>query len=320
MKPDSARKPTLSAADLDGPATLIAPVPPMPDEADPFAISSGNRVEQQLGQILVNQGRLSPREVKQISDEQRLTGQRFGEIAIRLGLLTKHDLVEALYTQYDYPFVPRKERTVSTRVSMAFHPEGGFARSIRTLRSQLMTSWFKPRSPHNVLSLSGVARHEGRSYVAANLAVAFAQLGERTLLIDADLRHPAQHRYFKLHGRLGLAGLLAGRGDISEITRLKHIPQLAVLPAGATPPNPQELLARRRFTELIEDLSQNFDVILVDTAAAESEADALVVAERTRGACLVARRNATPLNELASFRDRLTKAGVEIVGVVFNEY
>jgi chain length determinant protein tyrosine kinase EpsG len=304
----------MSDPDRNGPITQINP------EREFVEVRSIDAAEQLLGSLLIDAGTLSKKDVERIVGEQNRTGRRFGEVAQRLGLVKRDDLEAALYRQFDFPYVAKGDRSVSSKVSMAFHPGGPLARAIRTLRSQLMTSWFDGRPERNVLAIAGVGRGEGRSFIAANLAVAFAQLGERTLLIDADLRRPAQHVFFKLHGRLGLSGLLAGRGGLSEITRVQAIPHLSVLPAGAIPPNPQELLARRRFTELMDDLAQNFDVILVDTAAAESESDALVVARRTRGAMLVARRDQTSLQRLGLFRARLDKAGVESVGVIFNDH
>ena len=87
---------------------------------------------------------------------------------------------------------------------------------------------------------------EGRSYITANLAVLFSQMGKRTLVIDADLRKPRQHRIFGLPGKIGLSALLAGRAGAEVMCDIPQLPGLTVLPAGVLPPNPQELLSRPR--------------------------------------------------------------------------
>src|SRR6185295_31397 len=118
-----------------------------------------------------------------------------------------------------------------------------------------------------VLTIVGTERGEGRSHLAANLAVVFSQLGERTLLIDADMRHPRQHELFKLPNKSGLSSMLAGRTERNEAQRIPAFLDLSVLPSGATPPNPVELLGRPVFTQMIEDYAGEYDVILLDTPA-----------------------------------------------------
>src|SRR3712207_4681642 len=101
-----------------------------------------------------------------------------------------------------------------------------------------------------------------------SLAVLFSQMGKRTLVIDADLRKPRQHRIFGLPGKIGLSALLAGRAGAEVMCEIKQLPGLTVLPAGVLPPNPQELLSRPQFQRLIQSLRGMYEVILVDTPAA----------------------------------------------------
>src|SRR6185436_9716186 len=117
------------------------------------------------------------------------------------------------------------------------------AEELRGLRTQLMIRWAKAGVQHRVLAIVSPGAGEGRSYVAANLAVAFSQLGERTLLIDADLRRPRQHHIFNVSDRIGLSAVLSGRAGRSAVAPVPEFGALSLLTAGARPPNPQELLA-----------------------------------------------------------------------------
>ena len=170
------------------------------------------------------------------------------------------------------------------------------------------------------MAVMGVESGVGRSFIAANLAVVFAQLGERTLLIDANLRRPTQHLMFRLPNKRGLSGILSGRGSVEQIARFSFLPELAVLSAGPLPPNPQELLARERFAHLLDDLVSEYDVILVDTPAAQESADAQTIAHRSKGAVLIARRDHTPIEQLSELDASLQQAGVSVMGLVFNDY
>jgi protein-tyrosine kinase len=199
---------------------------------------------------------------------------------------------------------------VSSRVITAFKPASRIGESMRALRSQLMIRWF-PRVPHRpALTIAGVGRTEGRSFVTANLAVAFAQNGQRTLLIDADLRNPIHHTLFRIRRKRGLAAILAGRASIDAVVDIQAVPGLSVLPAGALPPNPQELLARPSFDTLLAELAERFSVILIDTSVAADSADSQWIARRTRGALMVARRDHTSFAQLNDLDATLRQADV----------
>jgi Mrp family chromosome partitioning ATPase len=130
-----------------------------------------------------------------------------------------------------------------------------------------MLRWFKLDLRLKHLAIVSPGREEGRTYLAANLAVVFSQLGERTLLIDADMRHPRQHVLFGLPNRGGLSSLLAGRAGADVIELVAPLTNLSVLPAGPQPPNPQELLGRPVFQNFLAELDKEFDVVIIDTPA-----------------------------------------------------
>jgi receptor protein-tyrosine kinase len=175
-----------------------------------------------------------------------------------------------------------------------------------------------PGTPRTVAIVSP-SPGEGRSFVAANLAVAFSQMGESTLLVDADLRHPTQHALFNLPSRLGLSNMLLGRAGPECIARVPHFFDLSVLTAGSTPPNPQELLTRARFATLLSEAAAAFDVVIVDTPAASLYADAQIVGSRAGASVLVARTGQTDAKRLRRAHAALCESGANIVGTVLND-
>jgi hypothetical protein len=137
---------------------------------------------------------------------------------------------------------------------VACDPFHACAEELRALRTQLVIRWDNAGVKARRLAIVSPGAQEGRSYLAANLAVAFAQLGQRTLLVDADLRAPRQHALFGLDAASGLAALLAGRAGREVLRALPDFGPLSVLPAGAPPPNPQELLSRPALGALLGEL------------------------------------------------------------------
>jgi protein-tyrosine kinase len=210
------------------------------------AAFGSKNVDRTIGAILIDSGRLSPDDTDRVLQFQKEEGIRFGEAGVKLGLLTEADILFALSLQFDYPFLSGPARPVSEDVVVAYRPFGNEGERLRALRSQLQLRWFDEAGRNTSLAIVGPHRGEGRSYLAANLAVSFAQAGERTLLIDADLHNASQHRYFKLENASGLSNLLAGQLQDGMVQFVAGIPGLAVLPSGPLPPNPQELLARLR--------------------------------------------------------------------------
>jgi protein-tyrosine kinase len=273
-----------------------------------------------IGAILVEQGRLNAADVEEIQRFATLNGVRFGEAAVQLQRITQNDIESAIAQQYNYPVLARGgDGGVADDVVAAHQPQSEIVEPLRALRSQLILRWLNT-TDRKVLAVTSPERGEGRSWLAANLATMFAQLGERTLLIDADMRHPRQHRLFNIDNSVGLSALLTGRAG-REIARRIH-PQLRlfVLPAGVMPPNPQELLARQVFDVILDHFAAQFSLVIIDTPAISETADAQLLAANAGSAIMVARRNRTSQNKLLSARDILVDSGVNIVGSVINEY
>lgn len=296
----------------------------VPDQNDIVPASVGSpapRAERSIGTILIHSGRLTLENAGRVLQLQHERGMRFGDAAIYLGLLTQADIDFALARQFDYPYLIRGESKISESVVCAYAPFSPQSQVFSALRSQLMLRWFDNESTHKALAIVSAERKDGRSFISANLAVSFSQLGQKTLLIDTDMRNSSQHALFDLDNRTGLSAVLSGREHAEAL--VQHVPGLlglSVLPAGATPPNPLELLARPLFSQLMAALSQQFDVILLDTPSTSECADAQTIAVRAGAALIVARKNTTRMWRVQGISDTVSHASAAVIGTVLNDY
>ena len=272
-----------------------------------------------IGAILVAEGRLSASDALRVLKVQHDEGLRFGEAAKRLGLVSDADIDFALARQFDYPYLASESSAVAHEVIAAYKPFSHQVEALRAVRSQLMLRWFQRGAGHRSLAILSAGEKEGRSWLAANLAVVFSQLGTRTLLIDADLRHPRQHELFGVDNRAGLSALLTDRAGLDAAQRVPALRALSLLPAGARPPNPQEILARPAFARVLEALEKQYEVVLIDTPQGGRFADGQTVAVRAGGALMVTRRNVSRVGLVRAYADMVTQAGAVIVGSVLNE-
>jgi capsular exopolysaccharide synthesis family protein len=182
---------------------------------------------------------------------------------------------------------------------------------LRGLCRQLLEHWLEPGRA--LLPVVSAQRGEGRTYVAAHLAAAFAALGEKTLLIDADFRSPGVHEAFGLPNREGLADFLRGK----KVEPAVYNENLAVLVAGSAGRNPLELLGGERLKGLVAAASKHFRVIVVDTPAAATGPDLEIFAAMAAGALIVARRSqARPLVRL---RNALARSNAAALSIVVNQ-
>ena len=289
----------------------------LPIEGSSVALSRGDR---RIGSILAEEGRLDAADIQRVMQLQHMEGLRFGDAALRLGLINVDDLHGAIAKQYNLPHLLPGNDSFSDDLVIAQDPFNPRAEELRGLRTQLLIRWSRAGVKHRVLAIVSPGAGEGRSYVAANLAVAFSQLGERTLLIDADLRNPRQHQIFNVSDRVGLSAVLSGRVGRSAVAPVPEFGALSLLPAGARPPNPQELLAGLGLGVLLHELRTEFDVILIDTAPARAYADAQAVAFRAGNALVVARKDTTRLADTKTVIRELGDMGAHIVGTVFNSF
>src|SRR5499427_8825194 len=239
-----------------------------------------------IGAILIDEGKLTPGDAEQVLARQRELGWRFGEAAIELNLITDADLRQALAKQYEFPYLSGGPEGVSRELIAAWDPFHPVVEELRNVRTQLLIRWFNPEAGRRTLAIASPCAREGRSFIAANLAVSFSQLGQRTLLIDADFRAPRQQSIFNVSDRYGLSSALSGRSDLSAASPVTGLAGLAVLPAGPLPPNPLELLSRASFAALLAKAQSEYDLVLVDTPPVNEYADAQSVVYRAGDALL----------------------------------
>lgn len=275
--------------------------------------------DRSVGAILVETGRLRPEDAQTVLREQAAGGGSFGAVAMRMGLVSEDDIAFALARQFEYPYLPDDNGVIDASVVAACQPFSEVGERLRGLRTQLALRWLNARVGRKTLAVCGFARGEGRSFVAANLAVAFAQAGARTLLIDADLRFPVQHILFRVDNRVGLSSVLAERAGAEAIVRIGALRNLFLLGAGPVPPNPQELLGRALFNSQLRGLETLFDVVIADTTASRVAADGQIVAAASGAAILVARRDGTPLAALHALSTTLGASGSQVLGAVMNQ-
>jgi protein-tyrosine kinase len=283
-----------------------------------FPSRSASPAARTIGAILVEAGRLNEDQAELIARFQQDSGLRFGEAGMRIGLLTGEDVRSALSRQFDLPCPSPGAADLSAEILAAYRPHHPLVESLRALRSELLLRWLDSGPGGKSLVLVSAGRGEGRSFVAANLAVLFAQLGRRTLLIDADLRSPRQHELFRLENRIGLSSVLAERADIEAIGLVPALAGLSVLTAGPTPPNPQELLSRPRFVELLEQARGLFDVVLIDSPAWSTAADVQMIAARAGAALLVSRPHAAAVEQVSSLISAIGQGQAVLLGAVIN--
>lgn len=279
---------------------------------------SQTKSEMSIGQMLLDLGKITAEDAECILRLQKEQGVRFGEAAKQLGLVTEEDIRQVLALQFDYPYLRAGEGGYPSELVAAYQPFSMEVEALRALRSQLILRWFAQGK--KTLGIVGIDAQDGTSYLAANLAVVFSQLGEQTLLIDANLRCPRQHELFNLKDRLGLSDILADRAGLDVVSRIHSFVALSVLQAGTLPPNPQELINRTSFCELNRKAAAQYDVILYDLPSFSTSADAYTLASETDGVILVVRKDKTKLTDIGNICEQLVGVGVAVVGAVYNAF
>jgi|SRR5688572_12894145 len=268
-----------------------------------------------IGELLLRAGKLDEAAIARVLATQRECGRRFGEVAVELGLLHPDDVQRALARQFDYSCVGATDHTLDPALFAARESSGEQIEALRRLRSELKMRCF--RAEPRPLAVFAPRAGADASAMAGNLALSFAQIGERTLLIDANLRASRQHELFGLPPREGLSNLLVGRIPLAEaLSAVAGFPNLSVLCAGAPVPNPHELLSRDSLANLMEMVAVNFDIVIVDCPPALEFADAQLIAASCGSCLLLARRDDTRIADIEAVKAQLAPTGTPLVGAV----
>ena len=212
--------------------------------------------------------------------------------------------------------IPLDPDTGDHPLAMASAPHGLRAEAFRSLRTNVRF-FFSGGQGVFVVTSSGPG--EGKSTTAANLALAFADAGQRVALIDGDLRLPRVAEYFGIEGGIGLSDVLAGRVELNDVIQRWGRSALFVLPSGTVPPNPAELLGSAAMENLIGALTEAFDVVIVDAPPLLLVTDAAVIARVTTGAILIAAAGSSQANRLSDAAKSIESVGARVLGTVLTK-
>lgn len=287
----------------------------MNDLAQALSSESLLATSSKMGPMLVATGKLSPKDLSLILAAQKKHGLRFGDAAVKLGLVKAEDVDAILAEQFAYTQTPAASSKFDRRLVALFQPDSAQAEAIRSLRSELMLRYFNPQ-PNRSLTIVSAEDAASNALTAANLAISFAQLGARTLLVDSNLRAPQLNDLFHINPHSpGLSDWIADRTAVIP-TQIESIRSLWVLPAGTRAPNPQELLSSKQYQDRLDSLVHSFDVTLISTTPMDTNRDAQLVAAHAGAAVLVAQAHITKTKSLVAIGNRLRELNVRLLGTV----
>ena len=209
---------------------------------------------------------------------------------------------------------------MNNELIVANNPKSGVAEAIKTIRTNLLFSSID--EPVKSILMTSSMSGEGKSFVSANLAVAFAQTGVKVLIVDCDLRRGRQHKIFNIDNEQGLSNLLL---DDVEKNYKKYIKKtryenIYVLPMGIVPPNPSELLASAKNKQLAKTLKQKFDLVIYDGVPVGGLTDSIIMADLVDKIVIVSAYKVTPVEFLANTNKALEKFKDKIAGVILNKF
>ncbi|MFJ8234258.1 CpsD/CapB family tyrosine-protein kinase [Ureibacillus sp. NPDC094379] len=198
------------------------------------------------------------------------------------------------------------------------NPKSVIAEQYRTIRTNINFSM--PDQDLKTLLVTSAEPSEGKSTTAANIAGVFAQGGKRVIMIDADMRKPTAHYTFHLINSFGLSSLLTKQCSLDEAIKKTDVEGLDVIPSGSIPPNPAELLASHRMDSIVEELSQQYDLIVFDTPPILSVADAQIISNKCDATILVINSGGTDKTNVLKAKEALEVSKANIIGVVMNNF
>jgi len=202
-------------------------------------------------------------------------------------------------------------------LTTAEQPKSALAEAFRSLRTNLLFS--SVDGTPKVLALTSAMPSEGKSSSCINLATAFAQAGNKVLLVDADMRKPTVHTRLKLDNSQGLSSYLTGQSDIEEVIQTTLIDNVSAITAGPSSPNPSELLSSK-YLEIITHLApEQFDLVILDCPPVMGLADAAVLANKANATILVSAFGQTSKRAIQDAHERLKQARANVIGVVFSK-
>jgi len=199
-----------------------------------------------------------------------------------------------------------------------FYPNLAVSEAYRTIRTSILFS-HTDRNAFKVITFTSAFPQEGKSTTTTNIAVSFAQLGDKILLIDADLRRPRLHRIFKQRNVQGLSSLLTGRTQLKDTIQKTFVDNLWLMSSGPIPPNPAELLNSAKMRQLVDQLKENFNYIFIDSPPLLFVSDATILSALSDSTVIVLRPEKAHRKPFLSTIAEVKKAKAHIIGVIFND-
>lgn len=259
-------------------------------------------------------------------------------LAVGLGLMVLRDTLDTTVTSEDdvsavtrkpiLAMLPQLDRSVARTLETIGEspadtithtaPKSSFAEGIKTLRTNLM--FMAPDNAPRLLLVTSPGPGEGKTLTSVNMAIAMAQSGQKTIVIDGDMRRPRLHKALGLGAKeRGLTSVIMGRAELSDVVLSTQIDNLYALSCGEVPPNPSELLHSERFQELIARLSEEYDRVIFDSPPLGAVSDALVLSQSVDGVLLILKFGKTQRELLRRSVEQLESIGAPFMGVVLNE-
>jgi protein-tyrosine kinase len=302
--------------------------------------AESGRADVDLRTALVSRFKLSPEKVRAVQNLMPQESLSFVDAALRLGFITQEQIDDALawakrrQSGESDGLVETAMRKIAegrqlvlaqgemvkpgAQLILAHDADNPRSEKIRALRTELLL--LSEASSHaNTIALLSACAGEGRSQLAAELAISFSQLGRRTLLVDADLRQPKQHILFGSTNENGLGEAIA-RNQKAWFHPVSGLPQLSLLTAGAIPPNPLELLSDGRFSRILQDWRKAFEFVILDTPPIKDYADGLAIATLAGRVIVLSRGQHSSYIETRELLRRLASTQSQILGAVINHF
>ena len=208
------------------------------------------------------------------------------------------------------------ELSLQSRLISHFDPKSPVAEAYRTLRTNIQ--FLSPDKPIKTLVISSAGPKDGKSTTVANLAITFASLGKKTLLLDGDLRKPILHKVFDVPRSPGLVQGIIEEIDYSDIIQRTEVSNLYLITCGEVPPNPSELLASQRLKNLLEKMKNEFDIVLIDSPPVIAVTDASILSKVADGLLLVVRAGGTDTRALQRAIELLSRVKCNVIGAALN--
>lgn len=202
-------------------------------------------------------------------------------------------------------------------LSCYFHPRATMAEALRRLRTNLQ--FVSVDKPMRSLVITSATPGDGKTTIASNLAVIYAQAGSKVLLIDGDLRRPTLHQVFSIPNIVGLSSLMIGACQVKEAIQETTVPGVSVILSGPLPPNPAELLGSERMKNLVTELQEQYDLTILDSPPVAAVSDPLILSTLADGTLLVVAHGRTKRDLVQQAASSLKRVKANMVGVVMNQ-